>query len=373
MKDQLPAKIRLYRPAANGELGYWEGSVEKTNGQEAHIHFSSARNMHSPALRSTVSISGKNLGKANETTAYQQALQELNTRVQKKLRLGYSFEATGHTKPITGSTGAVIPQKAKPLSKVNTNKIDWDNAYVQRKYDGHRATIDAHGTIFSSMGNVIDLPHFQGIDLPAMADCELYAHGYTLQEIGSFISSYKKGFTENIRIIVFDCIDTDLPFSQRFPIVASPPYNGIVQLAPTYKVTSIQEVMNYHSRFLLEGYEGTIIRQGNNPYKPGSRCQDLIKVKDFDDAEFTVTDYRLGQPKRVNGELLQQPVYTCSVSTPRGLRTFEVLAPGSVQEKHEQFLNIKNYINKPLTVQFFGYTIAGIPNLPVAKNFRKDL
>ena len=69
-----------------------------------------------------------------------------------------------------------------------------------------------------------------------------------------------------------------------------------VHYVPARLVDSYNYARDIHATFLSEGYEGSIIRL-DGLYKHG-RSYDLMKFKDFSDAEATIVGYELGKGKR---------------------------------------------------------------------------
>src|SRR5690606_13089132 len=101
------------------------------------------------------------------------------------------------------------------------------------------------------------------------------------------------------------------------------------------------------------------------------RSQNLLKVKDFSDAEFEVVGYERGKP---NGDL-EVPVWVCHnpFGKTEGAKHFRVTAAGNQYEKDQQWEARDQLVGKPLTVQFFGYSKDGVPLLPVALRWREDV
>jgi len=73
---------------------------------------------------------GTNIGRANERSPEQQAIFEANAKIKEKLRTGY-FK----TKEEALNNEVIKPMLAKKFEDVE-DKIDWNNAYAQGKYDG---------------------------------------------------------------------------------------------------------------------------------------------------------------------------------------------------------------------------------------------
>src|SRR5690606_1941267 len=63
-----------------------------------------------------------------------------------------------------------------------------------------------------------------------------------------------------------------------------------IELVPTYKVNSEDDIKKYHSQFISEGYEGTIIRHSEEGYAINKRSSQLLKYKDFIDIDLVIKD-----------------------------------------------------------------------------------
>ena len=106
--------------------------------------------------------------------------------------------------------------------------------------------------------------------------------------------------------ILFDYVTDktqNLPYTERMKAldkhIDTLPLHLIANLniIPSYDCTTIQQVNQYRSNFLDEGFEGSIIRAASEPYKIGrsdSKMQ-VWRIKDFIDAEFIIDEILEGQ------------------------------------------------------------------------------
>ena len=125
-------------------------------------------------------------------------------------------------------------------------------------------------------------------------------------------------------------------------------------------------LMAHHNRFRGACYEGTMLRFGNDPYLIGKRARTLIKVKEFQDAEFAIVGYEEGKPYITEHGTFRVPVWVCLADNGK---LFNVTAQGNMQEKHELWQTRNSHINKFLTVKYHYLSKDGIPQLPVALRF----
>ena len=138
----------------------------------------------------------KNVGRANETTAEQQALLEAKSKWEKQVRLGYREDKSSLT-----NTPVISPMLAADATK-KSHMIKYP-CYISQKLDGLRVlvTFDEDGEpVFNSRGNktypiqgklieqMKELRRLSGFDV---FDGELYIHGLLLQKITSLSKKWK--------------------------------------------------------------------------------------------------------------------------------------------------------------------------------------
>ena len=301
----------------------------------------------------------KNVGRSNATTSEEQARLEALAKIKKKLEEGY-FETVEETEQ-----EVISPMLAKSYEK-EAKKIDWANAYVQPKLDGMRC-LKNHEKMISRKNKSIDtLPHIMN-DITHIADYldgELYAHGLSFQENMKLI---KKARPEsvNVKYHIYDMVLPNLPFSERYIIIEKMLRVGSFEycrLVPTFKVTSMEEVKEYHSKFIEEGYEGTMIRWGDEGYKVNGRSSNLLKYKDFEDVACLVVDV---VPSDRNPE---QGVVECEFAG----KKFRCGMKFSHEERKGILINKQHYIGQVAEIRFFEGTDDGIPRFPVCVGFRQD-
>lgn len=316
----------------------------------------------------------KNINRANQTTAWEQAELEAESKWRKQLDRGYSVERPAEGSRPTNTLGLLKPMLATPFEKIKPETIDWDNAYVQPKLDGHRAMFK-DGVLYSRQGKEINLPHIveaivsAGLDHLHL-DGEIYWHGRTLQEIGSLI---KRPREESLALNYwFYDVVSDEPYSVRstvFEVAEIPAGNTALEPTPTYRVGSQERLKELHTKFKELGYEGTILRHGTTGYEDDKRSRNLIKVKDYDEAEFKIVSGKLGVPYQSEGVEYQCCVYVCECEG----GTFDVTAPGTMQEKDTAWRNLDDAIGQMLTVKFWNFSKDRVPQQPVALRIREDV
>lgn len=137
----------------------------------------------------------KNIGRANETTAEEQALLEAQSKWEKQVRLGYRDDTTKLVSEEIQSVMLAHDYLKRPNALILP-------CYIQPKLDGVRAmvTIGSKGVQFTSRGNklypvqgvlvdqVRELSHTTGFD---KFDGELYIHGLSLQKIVALAKKWR--------------------------------------------------------------------------------------------------------------------------------------------------------------------------------------
>lgn len=314
----------------------------------------------------------KNIGKVNETTAEEQALIDAENLLAKKLKEGYftTIEEARNTKLIK-------PMLATDIKKVK--KIDWFNAYVQRKYDGMRClAIIKNGKVSLQSRDLKDIMETKGGSMAHIVkalekipfDCVLDGELYNL-ELGSFqsqmkaLNSYKPGVSELINFNIYDMVSDD-PFLSRLhkakEIIQTNLVDDCITMVPTYKVNNREDAQKALKTFIGEGFEGLILRHGNDGYDM-KRSKQLIKWKEFIDIELVIKDIIPTKKRPEHG----QPIFEMNgIEFSAGLKYSH--------EEREDFLTNKHlYIGKKANLRFFEYTDDKIPRHPVMHGIRDDV
>lgn len=238
----------------------------------------------------------KNHGKANATTAEQQALLEVEAKVTKQLKSGYFY-----TQDEALTFEAFEPLKAQPYTDF-AHKVKFP-CVVQAKFNGQRLMIDKDGNAWSKQGEPLPLPaHWKGVRELAIQmkglDGEIYAGlesegGLSLQDI---ISAFRKpnANTPKLQYWVYDIPLKDAPFRERFDklheLVGAVFEKAIsyVQVVPGVVVDAPEQADSMFKHNTSKGYEGLMYRNLDGLYEFGKRSYDLIKRKTFVDFEAIV-------------------------------------------------------------------------------------
>jgi hypothetical protein len=302
---------------------------------------------------------GMNLGKKNETTPSEQCLKEAEALWTKKIQRGGYTTTKPTDKPLK-------PMLAKNF-KDDKTKVKFP-CYIQPKLDGARCIAKISGgkvqLISRSLKEFTCLPYINKA-LSVLPDCildgELYNHDLTFQEI---ISKVKKkeydSSCDGIEYHIYDCIN-DKKFEERLGYITYLHNNNpkAFKLVDTFKSNSENDITNKYSIFVGNGYEGAIIRNSAGLYKINARSSDLLKLKEFDDAEFEIVDVIPSDKEPDKGifvcKTIDSVIFNCT--------------PKCTDEQKQAYLRDRDkYIGKLLTVKYFGLTTTdgkSVPRFPV--------
>jgi len=367
----------LYALASNGKIKYWRANVIN-QGSQSIITYTFGYDDGVHQHQEKIIDIGKNIGKSNETTHFQQACKDAESKANKKMDEGYCLSKTELTTPI-------LPMLAHPYTKRSHN-IKWP-CYVQPKIDGVRCTLTIKngkvkmftrkGKEFTPMPSLVEsilewqehaksLPNFNE-DL--YLDGELYSDTLTFQELAGTLRRHKntEEVLDQIYFVVFDSfqLDWDTPYLARKAILEEQfeHFNDpFLKLIETTEVIDEAEMKERHQKYIQQGYEGTIIRNKDAFYKLKHRSADLQKYKDFIDAEFTIINFK-------DGEGTEEGCVIWECETSNGKRFF--VRPKGTRESRQTLFNEGNkYLGEQLTVRYQELTDDGIPRFPVGISVR---
>jgi len=314
----------------------------------------------------------KNTGKANATTAEEQAVVEAQAMWTFNVERKYS-ETKEQSKEVSR-----FPMLAKNF---NAKKLVFP-ADVQPKLDGVRCLAfweDGKIKLMSRGGKEwgfskhISDALFDILPKGWMFDGELYLHGKNLQQITRMVNKLRPENVE-VQYHVYDVpiINDDDSLSweerKRQLLSISKEFDSPIIMAETREVKNIDEVKAFEKEVVEDGYEGAIVRNRSGKYLFGYRNTDLMKVKSFEDAEFEVVGCKEGI-----GKFVGCAIFRCKNDL--NDEEFDVTPACTFEEKQDFWNNRQKYIGKKYTVKFFGRKESGIPNIATGKLFRdrKDL
>lgn len=311
----------------------------------------------------------KNVGRSNATSAEEQAIAEMNSKIKDELDGGY-YETIEEAQ----NSLAIFPMLAKDYAE-EKDKIHWGlPVYVQPKLDGMRclAFVSKDGSVrlMSRDGKTIkNMAHIEKelsqIKQDIIFDGELYQHGSTFQENMSLIKRYQEGLTEKVKYNIYDIVE-GTSFQYRF--VGREFFNAklctSLETVSTFTIWSEADLKNIHENFIGLGYEGTMVRADlGEGYKTNARSSSLLKYKDFIDIAVPVIDIIPGE---------QRPEWGTPVLFTEDGKRFEAGTRMTHEQRIELLVNKDKYIGRTAEIRFFSYTDGGIPRFPVLVGFRLD-
>lgn len=349
-------------------------------------------------------------GKAGRTHREQATLQ-FNSFVKGYLDKGYikvptdpntyseekCTELFGEVK--TNQYGIIKPQLAKQADKVTNKKIFDKEWLISRKLDGVKALFYWDGKevhTASRGGEHYDvatthlrenpqLIEFFKTNPTIILDGELFKRFKTLQQISGAARMEKNAYDcDWLEYWVYDCYDTANPdmiaedrwkflvgnFAQAnnipiYSVVLDDYVETPIKLLFHEHVSGWDNMNKLHDQWVAEGFEGAVITDPNKPYKPGSRCNNLIKIKHYQSEDFKVIGYKLG----LRGS--EDMTFTCELEDGR---TFEAMPCGDRATKAEYVENFETkYKGHKAECTFFNYSDDNIPTQPKMRVFRFDL
>lgn len=326
----------------DGDVPYYEVTFGQTDGKKTTTR--------------TTFKTGKNVGRANETTPLEQCRLEARALwTKKKERSGYT-ESVPENKPL-------LPMLAKEYGKDGKHIVF--PCYTQPKLDGLRC-IYRDGKLMSRQNKEFKtLPHINkslaSCDL--LLDGELYSEELTFQEIVSIVKRDEiHPDHEKISYHIYDIVDESADFCDRLAKLGSFRAEHIVHVE-TNLAHSDDDVTGHFNLAIQQGYEGLMLRNIKGGYKVNGRSKDLQKLKEFIDQEFLIVDIVDGK-----GKFEGCGMYVCQHKD----QTFPVTPKCSEEKKREIFANKNDYIGKMLTVKFFEWTTSTdpLPRFPVGIEVR---
>lgn len=307
----------------------------------------------------------KNVGRANETTPVAQAQAEAQAKWQKKIDSGYNEKLTKEKKFFE-------PMLAHEYDE---DKIDWSKpVYIQPKLDGLRCINDGQ-SLMSRNGKPFYASHLHhGEDI--LLDGELYNHTFK-DDFNAITGLFKREPRNRTDAQAAECEEKgqmwvyDLPsekgtFSERYEALkkwVEARKDKKFVLVPTFRVFSHKDVKTYHKKFMKEGYEGSIVRL-DGPYE-GKRSKNLLKFKDWQDAEFEIIGFTEGEGGRA-GTIGN---FTLAFPDGKGSKSFSSNVKGKFDFLTDVWENRESYVGKMATVEFQNYTPikdgkGGVPRFP---------
>ena len=372
----------LYKRTSTGAIQQWTISVEATSVGAVDtwgvITTTYGQLGGKQQVATDIIREGKNIGRANETSAVEQAHAEAQSQWETKLKKGYvkSIEEAREGKRDSIIAGGVDPMLAHSYEK-HGHKISFP-AYVQPKLDGHRCIAVVQGgkaSLWSrTRKRITGVPHIERElearfpDETLVLDGELYNHSYRekFEQLTSLIRSQtpKPNHTE-VQYWVYDIVG-DKPQTSRLRRLAflGQRIGASIVLVPTESVANEEEMIAVFGAYIENGFEGLMVRNARGRYK-GSRSYDLQKVKVFADAEYELVRIEAGK-----GKMADKAVFVCVTETGE---EFKCKLVGKLDDLKKYLEDPEPWIGRMVTVKYQNLSEKGVPRFGVAMRFREDV
>ncbi len=372
----------LYSYDSKGRIKQWQiGAMEEADGTATMLTKAGLKNGKLKTTKRVVK-EGKNIGRSNETTPYEQAVSEAKSKHQKKVDKGYVTD-------ISYYHVQNFPMKAATYRDPDGKKsmehhIIWP-AHATPKLNG-LCVIGEPDHLWSKTRKldyskackhlIPDMNNLLGMDkIPFHG--ELYKHGWTLEEINRCGKKYRPGRSEQLELHVYDLVDPSSPSHKRDDELDTIFLNHVnsdckIIRVPYTVVRNHDEFQAFHDKCVADGYEGACIRNMQGPYELDTRSLHLQKYKDgWQDAEFTITGGKAelqytGEDNEIEHKCV---VYECCRKDRPDVK-FECRPKGSTEARAKMYKNLTNDIGKDLKVRFFSYMESGAPEFPVGLMIR---
>ena len=383
IQTQFALEMRLYKKHSNGSIGDYLITVTDNEDGTAMLTRAATKVIGGKANITLTPINeGKNIGRANETTAVEQAIKEAQSKIKGQLKKGYVTCIEDTDKDVTNQNGDPLPMLAKKFQEVKSipNIVS-----VQRKLNGHRLLAiikDGIVHLYSREGTTVNMPHISNelqtaYDTGAWdgkpIDGELFKFGWSLEKISKMVKKLRQESTE-LKYHIYDTIDPEKGFIERSSIIQKlfeqlVDVDNLVQVE-TFSVTSEEDIHKLDEQFVREGHEGTIIRLHGEGYK-GGRTGQLIKLKRYLDDEFTIIGHKLGKPTIDGDNVYQTPVWLLENKSGEH---FYCTAQGNTLQKHALYeQGLESFYGRLLNVRYWELSDRGVPPNSVAMYFKDTL
>jgi DNA ligase-1 len=344
---------------------------------------------------------GKNIGKMNETTAYEQACNEAQSRWEKKKKQGYKSLSDlninyknylineGDTITLNNAIEVALPQNrtdANNLSKPMKAQPYFDDkgnvrikfpCFGQPKLNGFRVMarweeVEEGEGLFKTKVEKVVFRSKEGLKYDILEhieksftkdmfittkgytltfDGEMYIHGEILSEISSAVRK-RNSKTEKLGFHIFDIAVENIKQDERLAYMNTFINRPNIYFLKTHIVKNNEEAQIFTDECIKKGFEGAIFRDMKATYQFGKRPKTMVKLKRFQDKEFKIVDVVGGDNAPELG------VFICVQE--QGLQ-FKVNPEGNHEIKKEYLINKNKYIGKKLTVRFFERTKDNLP------------
>ena len=386
---------KLYKLDSKNKVREWEICISDTLTEDGYKEIVITHGLQDGKKQTKTRYvkSGKNIGKANETSLDEQAKLEVQSLIQSQLDGSYVYDINDYVVPRQPQLAFKYKEKA--------HTIDWTNrAYTaSKKLNGIRCFV------FVKDGKVVkyqsrtgkDFKHFTHLtkdieqllsttDTSTVADCildgELFHPTMPFECIASSTNSTKyvtdtddNGNTWSTDMLQLHCYDfinldkADQNYVDRFVDTFIETTGNLIKV-DNVLIESEEQLQLLGQKWIKEGYEGLMLRDCLVPYDFGKRTKYLLKYKIMMQDEFLIKNIYLAEN---DSEKVMFTLYNhLSSSDNKDTLTFECALKGSKKLNMDYFNNKSTYVDKAyLTVDYQALSAYNVPLFPVGVSIRE--
>ena len=392
----------LYGKSSTGSTKVWNATVyEYADGTaKAAITFGKYDGKQQDVVR--IYTTGKNVGKKNATTAYEQCYSETHRKwIDKRDKENYLESVSTASMPDddehtqdTATTCVVYPMLAQtynPAAK-RRNDIVYP-CYVQPKLDGLRCIVrrvvknvqpcivfqSRTGGYFTSVSH-LEPSLFQLFDKapPHISswDGELYTDELPFEELAGLIKKQKLADADRVKLAkvcyhIYDYVPTKEHATDTFEVragmlntlavVCANATPSSIRFVETRLANTSDDFRTYFHQFVESGYEGIMLRNRGGVYRENYRSPDLQKYKEFCEYEFPIVGFKEGE-----GRDAGTVIWICRTADGN---EFSVRPRGTVEMRRQLYADALHHRKYPamLTVIYQELSETGVPRFPVGK------
>lgn len=354
----------LYKKNRNGKIQIWIAETEDNKFRTTEGYLDGKQ-----TPTEWTSCQGKRIGSTNETSPQEQAIKEAEARVRKQLDKGWTEDINA----VDEAAMKILPQLAHKLEENWDYALKLKHIALQAKLDGARAVGTEDGLFTRTGKPIFSLPHIQqelayvrrGLEgVNFSFDGEAYNHELH-DDFNEIISIFKKqkpteeDLLKSKQLAQYHIYDVDveeISFAGRYNILRNlfREQSKYVHIVPTIFFDNSQGqvtkelLQEYRDKFIEMGYEGVMVRNADSFYQ-NCRTKDLLKWKEFHDAEFELINIEEGRGNRAG---MAAKVY-CRDS--RG-EEFSAGLKGKVDYCKQLLKDKDQHIGKMVTIRFQNLT-----------------
>lgn len=370
----------LYKIGARGQVQVWDVEVVNRDGAGV-IKISWGEQGGKIQTTEEIVREGKNLGRKNETTPMEQAVDQARSRWEKQKDRYYAENLDEAAKLQTKLTRPMLAHKFEDRQ----HKLEAGDAiYTQPKLDGMRCIAICEGGEIRLVSRgekpITAVPHIVEVLSGAMQegdiwDGELYRDGYRLEDIIAACRREEAGeLSLAMQFHAFDAVAPesyhDRFLSRALQQIVALPSRDIVTAVSTKEVEyDPEKVQAWLREYEEAGYEGMIVRLAAQQGYEHKRTANLLKVKSFTDAEFMIVGSETAKPgNRKHGLLVNFVLETMDASGKTV--TFKATLMGEEDILRQMWQEREQFVGQYATAKFQDLTKKGIPHFAKVKAVR---